>query len=189
MKRATFAGPVFLSVLSGFLAGCLAKVPAHPEAQRLNLQAARELQQGRLDRAATRLAVSLEYNPCYAEALHNLALVELSRGRLELAEKHELEAIECRPELVQAVNGLGVIYWRQGRKELAMEAFARALELDPGCIDARKNLVLAAVELGDCTLAKTHLARLELLVDRQEWVSSWERIRCPQAGHSDLEAR
>ncbi len=150
--------------------GCLATAPINPQAAEHNLAGARALARGELHRAEVCLRLSLEYNPCFADALHNLALVELARGRLELAERREREALECRPELVQAVNGLGVVNWKRGRIELARDFFQRALKMDPGYLDARRNLVVVALESGDPATARRQLERLRLLAPHDEWV-------------------
>jgi len=154
----------FLSALGACcFAGCLATAPIHPEASRHNRSGVDYLKNGDLHRAEVCFRLSLEYNPCHADARHNLALVFLVRGELDRAEKHEWEALECRPDLVQAINGLGAIYQRRGDLKTALELYAEAIGLDPGYLDARRNLILIALDLGDAARARTHLDRLKVL--------------------------
>jgi tetratricopeptide (TPR) repeat protein len=152
-----------LAVGAGGLAGCLATAPIHPEASRHNQTGVGHLRAGDLHRAEVCFRLSLEYNPCHADARHNLALVFLMRGDLDRAEKYEWEALECRADLVQAVNGLGVIYRKRGDLKTASELFAEAIGLDPGYLDARRNLIVTALDLGDTDRARIHLDRLAVL--------------------------
>ena len=144
-------------------AGCLATAPTHPEAARHNATGVRHLQAGRLRMAEAAFEVGLEYNPCFADALHNLALVVWQRGDLDRAERLEREALACRPDLVQAINGLGAIERRRGNLREAAWLFESVLEMDPGCLDARRNLILTALDLGDVDLAAEELTRLRVL--------------------------
>ena len=98
-----------LLFLGSLFSGCLATAPIHPEAARHNTTGVTHLQSGRLKQAATSFHLSLEYNPCHPDALHNLALIALLNQDLSTAERYENEALTCRPDLVQAVNGLGVV--------------------------------------------------------------------------------
>ena len=84
--------------------GCWVRAALHPEAKRLNGLGAELLAQGRLEQAEAHFELSLEYNDCYASALHNLALAAYLRKDWARAESLEREALGCRP-LVQAVNG------------------------------------------------------------------------------------
>lgn len=143
--------------------GCLATAPIHPQARHHNRCGAARLQAGMPDRAEVHLRISLEYNPCYGEALHNLALADLMRGRMEAADRHEREAVRCDPGLVQAVCGMGVILDQRGKPEQALAHYREAVRMDPGYLDARRNLVLAAARLGRFDLVRRHLPRLEIL--------------------------
>jgi len=142
---------------------CLATSPIHPEASRLNSAGVKHLQSGRLQAAATSFHLSLEYNPCHPDALHNLALISILNEDLPAAEKYENEALTCRPDLVQAVNGLGVIRRAQGNLEEALDHFEQAIAMDPGYLEARKNLILTALDLGDRNKAEVHTRRLRIL--------------------------
>jgi tetratricopeptide (TPR) repeat protein len=152
-----------LALLCGFSTGCLATAPIHPQAGRHNRAGVQHLQSGRLQEAATCFHLSLEYNPCHADALHNLALISLLQGDLQTAETREQEALTCRPDLVQAVNGLGVVRRGQGNLEEALDLFSQAVAMDPGYLEARKNLILTALDLGDRERARTHADRLRIL--------------------------
>jgi len=151
-------------LLTGTLfSACLATAPLHPEASRLNTKGVEHLQSGRLKQAATSFHLSLEYNPCHPDALHNLALIALLNEDLPAAERYENEALTCRPDLVQAVNGLGVIRRAQGNLEEALNFFEQAIAMDPGYLEARKNLILTALDLGDHNKAEVHARRLQIL--------------------------
>lgn len=150
-------------LIGGLLPGCLATAPIHPEAVRHNAAGVQHLQSGRLQAAATCFQLSLEYNPCHPDALHNLALISLLQGDLQTAETREQEALTCRPDLVQAVNGLGVIRRAHNNLEAAADLFEQAVSMDPGYLEARKNLILTALDLGDRKRAKIHADRLRML--------------------------
>ena len=152
-----------LFFLGSIFSGCLATAPIHPEASRHNNTGVEHLQSGRLKQAATSFHLSLEYNPCHPDALHNLALVALLNQDLPTAERYENEALVCRPDLVQAVNGLGVIKRAQGSLEEALEIFEQAIAMDPGYLEARKNLILTALDLGKRERARIQLNRLAIL--------------------------
>ncbi len=149
------------------LGGCVVRGAIHPVAARLNSNAARYLKEGRPEAARAPLLVALEYNPCYAGALHNLALVEFMGGSLDKAEELEHEALECKDDLVQAINGLGLISRSRGDLDLALEWFGHALEIDPGCLNARRNLVDTLHMLGREVEAKEEGRRLEVLEARK----------------------
>jgi tetratricopeptide (TPR) repeat protein len=155
--------PFFLVCL---ISGCLATAPIHPEASRHNTTGVAHLQSGRLKPAATSFHLSLEYNPCHPDALHNLALIALLNQDLSTAERYENEALTCRPDLVQAVNGLGVIERAKGNLEEALDLFEQAIAMDPGYLEARKNLILTALDLGNRKKAEVHTRRLRILAPK-----------------------
>jgi tetratricopeptide (TPR) repeat protein len=166
---------IALLFLGGFLPGCLATAPIHPEASRHNTTGVEHLQSGRLKAAATAFHLSLEYNPCHPDALHNLALIALLNEDLPTAERYENEALICRPDLVQAVNGLGVIERAKGNLEEAMGFFEQAIAMDPGYLEARKNLILTALDLGDRNKAEVHTRRLRILAPEDPMLAELER--------------
>jgi tetratricopeptide (TPR) repeat protein len=157
-----------------FFQACLATAPIHPQAQRHNQTGVDHLQKGSLKHAAVCFRLSLEYNPCHADALHNLALVFLFQGNLERAEQHELEALECRPDLVQAVNGLGTIYRSRQDLDQAAELFSQAVAMDPGYLDARRNLILTMLDLGQPNRAQQHIERLKILSPKDPFLAQIE---------------
>ncbi len=165
------ASQLLISITAFSLSACLATAPIHPEAQRHNRTGVTFMQDGDLERAETSFRLSLEYNPCHADALHNLALVYLLRGDLERADKHEREALECRPDLVQAVNGLGAITRGRGDLARAEELFREAVRMDPGYLDARRNLITTALDIGDEALARRQLERLALLAPQDPFLA------------------
>jgi tetratricopeptide (TPR) repeat protein len=136
-----------------WLAGCVASAGLHPEAVRLNRIGVERLRAGEHGAARTAFMLSLEYSPCYPDALHNLALVE----------QFENEALACRPDLVQAVNGLGAIARARGRPEQAAHWFQRAVGMDPGYLDARRNLILTLIDLDVPERLRVQVDRLRLL--------------------------
>lgn len=154
---------ITLLLLGSLFSACLATAPLHPEASRHNITGVEHLQSGRLKQAATSFHLSLEYNPCHPDALHNLALIALLNEDLATAERYENEALICRPDLVQAVNGLGVVKRAQGNMEEALEIFEQAIAMDPGYLDARKNLIITALDLGNREKAEVHTRRLRIL--------------------------
>ena len=162
--------------LGCFFSGCLATAPIHPEAARHNQNGVQYLQSNRLKEAATCFRLSLEYNPCHPDALHNLALISLLEGDLQTAETREHEALTCRPDLVQAVNGLGVVKRARGNLEEALDFFEQAVSMDPGYLEARKNLILTAMDLGDRERARVQLNRLTILVPDDPFISGMEDV-------------
>ncbi len=168
------------------LAGCVAAGPIPPEAVRLNRLGAERLQAGDAEGARAALLVSLEYHPCHAEALVNLALLAYLAGQLERAEARVAEALACRPELVQAHNLGGAVARAQGRLEEAEARYRDALALDPGALDPRRNLVLLGLERGDLGAAREQLARLEALAPEDAWLprlrEAVDAVHAPGAG-------
>ena len=142
---------------------CLATAPIHPEARNHNRSGVAHLQAGRLSQAEVCFQLSLEYNHCHADALHNLALVHLLRGDTGTAEKYEVEALDCHPDLVQAVSGLGAIRRSQGDLDEALELFQQAVSMDPGYLEARRNLIMVALDLQKFGLARKQALRLKML--------------------------
>jgi len=161
---------ITLLFLGCFFCGCLATAPIHPEASRHNTTGVAHLQSGRLKQAATSFHLSLEYNPCHPDALHNLALIALLNEDLPTAERYEKEALICRPDLVQAVNGLGVVRRAQGNLEEALEMFEQAIAMDPGYLEARKNLILTALDLGRRERARVQLNRFAILAPEDPFI-------------------
>ncbi|NMB74186.1 MAG: tetratricopeptide repeat protein [Myxococcales bacterium] len=155
--------PLVTTLAAVGMCGCLARTAVHPEAVRLNGEGARALAEGRAREARVLFDLSLEYGPCYAEALHNLGVWHLLRGELQAAAQREEEALVCRPDLVQARCGLGVVRWRQGDLDEARALFEETLRLDPGALDARRNLVLLDIEQGRTEEARAQLERLQAL--------------------------
>jgi Flp pilus assembly protein TadD len=166
---------ITLLFLGSLFSACLATAPIHPEASRHNTTGVAHLQSGRLKQAATSFHLSLEYNPCHPDALHNLALIALLNEDLATAERYENEALICRPDLVQAVNGLGVIKRAQGNMEEALVIFEQAIAMDPGYLEARKNLIITALDLGDRQKAEVHTRRLRILSPEDPLLAELER--------------
>jgi tetratricopeptide (TPR) repeat protein len=160
-KMPRFIGLCLLIAFTG--PACLATAPIHPQARQHNRTGVTHLQSGRLHRAEVCFQLSLEYNPCHSDSLHNLALIYLMRKDLATAESKEREALDCNPDLVQAVNGLGVIRKEQGDPQEALELFEQAVQMDPGYLDARRNLILTALDLGKTKRARIHADRLSML--------------------------
>jgi tetratricopeptide (TPR) repeat protein len=170
MKETTMLNRITLLFLGCLTSGCLATAPIHPEATRHNATGVTHLQSGRLKQAATSFHLSLEYNPCHPDALHNLALIALLNEDLATAERYENEALTCRPDLVQAINGLGVVRRAQGNLEEALEMFEQAIAMDPGYLEARKNLILTALDLGRRERARVQLNRLAILAPEDPFI-------------------
>jgi Flp pilus assembly protein TadD len=154
---------LFVAILSFVVSGCLLKASIHPEAERLNSRGAALMTEGRFHEAGICFGLSLEYSPCMAEALHNLAVLALLEKDLDEADRREREAIACRPDLVQAITGMGAVSWARGKIEEAIAHFEKAIEMDPGCLDARRNLVLAYLKVEDLRRARIHADRLQVL--------------------------
>jgi tetratricopeptide (TPR) repeat protein len=153
--------PLFLCAL--LLPACLATAPIHKEAVRFNDLGVSYLQSNDVRSAGKAFELSLEYNPCFADALHNLALVAIQNKKLERAARLERRALDCRPDLVQAYNGLGVIARTMGRLDEALNWFESAISMDPGYLDARRNIILTARDLHLVDKMKDELARLRVL--------------------------
>jgi tetratricopeptide (TPR) repeat protein len=114
----------------------------------------------------------LEYNHCHADALHNLALIDLIKNDLESAEEHEVDAHRCQPDMVQAVVGMGAIRKALGELHDAYELFSQAVQMDPGYLDARRNLILVAIELGEIEEVDKQMARLAVLAPEDPFLKS-----------------
>lgn len=74
---------------------------------------------------------SVELNPNYADAIHNLGLTYMKMGDLENAKKYLLESYAKNPKLYQSLIRLAQIEESQGNKEKALEYYTKAIELNP----------------------------------------------------------
>jgi tetratricopeptide (TPR) repeat protein len=94
------------------------------------------------------LALALEYNPDFVEALTNLGLVELKRGNFLRAEQLLQRSRRLNPDIAQTHHGLGVLAERRYRVDEASDHYRAALAVDPGFADARANLSRLLFEAG-----------------------------------------
>ncbi|HOX45191.1 MAG TPA: tetratricopeptide repeat protein [Myxococcota bacterium] len=161
---------VSVLALAACLSGCLGGGAVPPEAVRMNRLGVERLRVGDAEGARAALQVSLEYQPCFADALANLALLAYRAGQLERAEALVVQALDCRPDLVQAHNLGGAVARAQGRLEEAEARYLDALALDPGALDPRRNLVLLGLERGDLGAAEEQLRRLTALAPDDAWL-------------------
>lgn len=136
------------------LSGCPIVVP--PIAEQYADACAQFIAAGDLDQAEAACKHSLEYQPKYWNALHNLALIEQQRGDLTSAKKHYIEAVRANGAMKQSYNSLGVIAQGEGDLRSAAQYFREALRQHPEYSEARLNL--GAVLLQQ---KKAHEAELE----------------------------
>jgi Flp pilus assembly protein TadD len=163
---------VLFVALALAVTGCLTAGAVPPEAVRLNRLGVERMLAGDPEGARAALRVSLEYQPCFADALTNLALLAYRAGQLERAEGLVVQALACRPDLVQAHNLGGAVARAQGRLEEAEARYLDALALDPGALDPRRNLVLLGLERGDPGSAEEQLRRLAAVAPDDAWLPS-----------------
>lgn len=120
------------------LSGCPIVVP--PIAEQYGDACAQLLTAGELDQAEAACRHSLEYQPKYWNALHNLALIEQQRGDLPAAKKHYIEAVRANQAMKQSFNALGLIAQNEGELKTAAGYFREALRQHPEYAEARLNL-------------------------------------------------
>ncbi|MCC7398232.1 MAG: tetratricopeptide repeat protein [Planctomycetes bacterium] len=143
------------------------------EAPGLSLQVAAASvlrEQGALDEAGERLRELLLLHPGDHEIEGELArvLMDGTRGRsrpaaqtlLVEAERLLCDAVSQRPRQADYVNNLGVVLHMQGRTAEALPRIERALTLRPGYVEARRNLAVALIVLGQPDRALAELQPL-----------------------------
>ena len=89
---------------------------------------------------------------------HNaLGIIQMERGEVDAARAHYEAALAIRPDDARVMTNLARIH--QERKELdrARRLYERALTLDPLLVEARCNLAVLFIDLGDTTSAVTQL--------------------------------
>lgn len=120
------------------LSGCPIVVP--PIAEQYGDACAQFLTAGDLDQAEAACKHSLEYQPKYWNALHNLALIAQQRGDVPTAKKLYIEAVRANSAMKQSYNALGLIAQNENDFRSAEEYFRQALRQHPEYAEARLNL-------------------------------------------------
>ena len=103
---------------------------------------------GQLDAAEASLRQILIAVPDHHDALQLLGMVARSRGDHDAAVALFDRSLAIRPDQPHVLNNFGNSLTDSGRYADAVQAYERALALKPGYADARMNLALARLALG-----------------------------------------
>lgn len=106
----------------------------------LRAQAARLIDQGRLDEAAATLRGLLGLAPDDGDAYFRLGYVHHRKGDLDEAVARYQGAVERAPRDPRPLNNLGLIQTGRGERDAARATYGRALELAPDDPDVLSNL-------------------------------------------------
>lgn len=120
------------------LSACAINVP--PMAAQYADTCAQLINVGDLDQAEAACRQSLEYQPKYWIALHNMALIAQQRGDVATAKKRYVEAIRTNSAMKESYNSLALIAQQEGDARTAEQYFRQALVQHPEYSEARRNL-------------------------------------------------
>jgi len=119
------------------------------QADALHLRALVYMNLGRLEQAEADNRASLQLNPADADTHNNLGTVLQKLGRYQDSIEGYDRAIALRPNFLLALKGKASSLVELRRLEEASACFARFLALDPENADARWNLALLQMLVGD----------------------------------------
>ncbi len=114
---------------------------------------------GKLDEAKVCFQRSLEIQPGYGQALHNLGLILLQEGEVGQALDKLKQAVRQYPNDATFRNTLGLAQLRANQLEEARDCFRKAIELDPIGAEACWNLAFVLDAQGDREGAAAAAAR------------------------------
>ena len=103
---------------------------------------------GRLEEAEISLRNTLKINPNQAEALNSLGNLLGEKNHLKGATDCFLRAIKIKPDVAEYHSSLGYALQLQNKFHDGKNACRRALELDPEHRDAKVNLSISLLRLG-----------------------------------------
>jgi tetratricopeptide (TPR) repeat protein len=103
----------------------------------------------RYDEAARAFECCIEKSPGDPRAYNLLGIVRQKENRIEEASVCFRKAMETDPGYLHAANNYGSVLSSLGRTDMAAVEFRKALDLDPRYHDARWNLCLACLRMGD----------------------------------------
>jgi tetratricopeptide (TPR) repeat protein len=99
-----------------------------------------------------------------------LAQIYVIQGNFTQADSVLQRVLKESPALAATLNDLGVIYFRQKEVQTAAQYFAAAIQADPQSKEARYNLALAKIEMGEKAQA---MSILQEYIDREN-VDGWK---------------
>ncbi|MSR87292.1 tetratricopeptide repeat protein [Candidatus Peribacteria bacterium] len=114
-------------------------------------------QQGNTVAAMADLEKAVSIDPGYALARINLGRLYYTQGRRNDAKIEFMRAAEAAPLLAMPLFNLGVLEAEEKHFETAADFYRRALAKDPTLSDARANLVIALLGLGQTAEAVEEL--------------------------------
>lgn len=129
-------------------ATCTEQAGPHPEMLRHQKACVEYLEHADTDRAETRCEICLQYDPKNPECLNGMGLVWFYRGVDDKAREYFKEAIRFNNDFAEARNNFGVLKFNNEDYEGGRQLFASAIEIDPAYLDARYNLALSFLRLG-----------------------------------------
>jgi tetratricopeptide (TPR) repeat protein len=104
------------------------------------------LQQGKREQAQHCYCRTLDLNPDYPEAHHNLGELLSTQKQWEDAMAHYRRAIELKPDSFASYNSLGKAYMAMGDLEEALNCYNQAVRLKPELLLAAQNLAVATAK-------------------------------------------
>jgi protein O-mannosyl-transferase len=102
---------------------------------------------------------SIEINPKYADAWHNLALSYQNIGQKDEAIKTYQKAIELNPKIWQSMENLTVLYFEQNKLNEAEKLILKLIELKPDNPNYYHNLGIVRYRKGNIKSAKELLQK------------------------------
>jgi Tfp pilus assembly protein PilF len=141
------------------------------KAERLTVQAVKEIERGNLYKAEQTLEKALIADVTFGPAHNNLGQVYFQQGKLYLAAMEFDYARRLMPQRPEPYNNLGLVYERAGRTEEAIENFSLARALEPNNSEFVGNVVRVRMRRGDREADVQQMLRdLLLLETRPEWL-------------------
>lgn len=108
--------------------------------------------QGKINHAIRCYQKAIKLNSNYTEAYNNLAVAYFESGSLDKAIEALQTAVIKNPNYPPSYCNLGNLVRVKGYPDLALQYYEKALELDDQYVDAKWNMALCYLQLGDFRL-------------------------------------
>ncbi|MHC5112197.1 MAG: tetratricopeptide repeat protein [Planctomycetota bacterium] len=145
------------------------------EAQRLNEEGLRAIEQDDHEQAERLFREALEADLFHASAHNNLGLVLVQQGFAYDAAWEFQYAAKLSPSAVQPRNNLGLVMEKVGQLDDAIAHYEQALELEPNSIETMSHLARAHIKSHHKTPELRSLLRKIALQTREGDWSRWAR--------------
>jgi hypothetical protein len=134
------------------------------------------------------LKSTVEKNPNDLQALTQLGDMYFDAGKYEESRGWYERAASVNPKDPQLVTALGLTELNLGKPQVALERCRQALAIDPKFWPAAAYSVIAAVEMGDKTTARSSLDSLRTLNPGFEHMADFEQRVAAMGGASGAPA-